>query len=118
MSILPSISKIFEYVIFDQLFDYMSHNVLFCHEQFGFRTGHSTELASLQLTDYLIKRMDQGGTPLNIYILISQRPLIPLIILYYCPNSAIIELQAVRINFLSAICPTDINMLNTIMQNL
>ena len=46
----------------------MSHNALFCHAQFGFRTGHSTELASLQLTDYLIKRMDKGGTPLNIYI--------------------------------------------------
>ena len=41
---------------------------MFCHEEFGFRTGHSTEPASLQLTDYLIKRMDQGGTPLNIYI--------------------------------------------------
>ena len=30
------------YVIFNQLFDYMSHNTLFCHEQFGFCTGHST----------------------------------------------------------------------------
>ena len=35
----------------------MSHNALFCHEQFRFSTGHSTELASLQLTDYLIKQM-------------------------------------------------------------
>ena len=86
ISILPSISKIFEHVIFHQLFDYMSHNALFCQEQFGFRTGHSTELASLQLTDHLIKQMDQDSTPLNIYILISQRPLTPLIILYYCPN--------------------------------
>ena len=68
ISILPSISKIFEYVIFNQLFDHMSHNALSCQEQFGFRTGHSTELASLQLTDYLIKQMDQGSTPLNIYI--------------------------------------------------
>ena len=94
-------------------------NALFCQEQFGFRTGHSTELASLQLTDYLIKQMDQGSTPLNIYILISQRPLTPLIILYYSPNGVIMESQAVRINFLSAICPTDINMLNTkIMHNL
>ena len=57
-----------EYVMFHQLFDYLSHNALFCREQFGFHTGHSTELASQQLTDYLIKRMDQGGTPLNIYI--------------------------------------------------
>ena len=32
----------------------MSHNVLFWHEQVGFRIGHSTELAALQLTDYLI----------------------------------------------------------------
>ena len=46
----------------------MSHNALFCQEQFGFRTGHSTELASLQLTDYLIKQMDHGSTPLNINI--------------------------------------------------
>ena len=59
ISILPSISKKTEYVIFYLLFDYMSHNALFCHEQFGFRTGHSTELASLQLTYYLIKRMDE-----------------------------------------------------------
>ena len=55
-----------------QLFYYMSHNALFCQEQFGFRTGHSTELASLQLTDYLIKQMDQGSTPLNIYIDVSK----------------------------------------------
>ena len=30
ISILPSISKIFEYVIFHQFFNYMSHNALFC----------------------------------------------------------------------------------------
>ena len=29
------------------------------------------ELAGLQFTDYLIKLMDQGGTPLNIYIYID-----------------------------------------------
>ena len=60
------------YVIFYQLFDYMSHNALFSQEQFGFRTGHSTELALLQLTDYLIKQMDQGSTPLSIYINLSK----------------------------------------------
>ena len=32
----------------------VNHNALFCQEQFGFRTRHSTEIASLQLTDYLI----------------------------------------------------------------
>ena len=46
--------KKIEYVLLYQLFDYRSHNALFCHEQFGFRTGHSTELALQQLTYYLI----------------------------------------------------------------
>ena len=41
-------SKIFEYVIFYQLFDYMCTNNLLTIEQFGFRTGHSTELAAIK----------------------------------------------------------------------
>ena len=46
---------------------YVCNNALFCHEQFGFRNGHSTELATLYLTNYLIKQMDQGGTFKNRY---------------------------------------------------
>ena len=47
ISLLPSMPKIFEYVIFHQLFD-MSIKNLITIEQFGFRTGHSTELAAIQ----------------------------------------------------------------------
>ena len=54
-------SKIFEYVIFHQLFDYMSINNLITIEQFGFRTGHSTELAAIQLVDH--KANGHGGSP-------------------------------------------------------
>ena len=36
-------------------------------EQFGFRTGHSTELAAIQLIDHLAKQMDMGKVPINIY---------------------------------------------------
>ena len=76
ISLLPLMSKIFECVIFHQLFDYMkghnftprnqttgknhqrvtsifSHTNLITFEQFGFRTGHSTELAAIQLVDHL-----------------------------------------------------------------
>ena len=117
ISILPSISKILVYVIFHKLFDYMSHNALFCQEQFGFRTGHSTELSSLQLADYLIKQMDQGSTPLNIYIDLSKafdnldHSILLSKLSYYgitgCDNKL----------FVSHL-PTDINMLNTIMHNM
>ena len=72
ISLLPSMSKIFEYVIFHQLFDYMSINNLITIEQFGFRTGHSTELAAIQLVDHLTKQMDMGEVPTNIYIDLSK----------------------------------------------
>ena len=55
----------------------MSINNLITIEQFGFRTGHSTELAAIKLVDHLTKQMDMGEVPTNIYILIYLRPLIP-----------------------------------------
>ena len=72
ISLLPSFSKIFEYVIFYQLFDYMCENNLLTIEQFGFRRGHSTELAAIQLVDRLTKQMDLGSVPTNIYIDLSK----------------------------------------------
>ena len=55
----------------------MSINDLITIEQFGFRTGHSTVLAAIQLVDRLTKQMDMGEVPTNIYILIYLRPSIP-----------------------------------------
>ena len=52
--LLPSVFKIFERVIFDQLLSYFTNNNLLCLNQFGFRPGHSTELAALRLVDLLI----------------------------------------------------------------
>ena len=72
ISLLPSFSKIFEYVIFYQLFDYMGENNLLTIEQFGFRRGHSTELDAIQLVDRLTKQMDLGNVPTNIYIDLSK----------------------------------------------
>ena len=49
ISLLPSISKIFEQVMAAQLIDYFTSNNLFCIQQFGFGLGYSTELAALTL---------------------------------------------------------------------
>ena len=46
ISVLSSISKVYEYVVFKQLLNYMECNKLFYTEQYGFRPGHSTELAA------------------------------------------------------------------------
>ena len=41
-------------------------------EQLGFRTGHSTELAAIQLVDHLTKQMNMGKVPTNLYIDLSK----------------------------------------------
>ena len=45
---------------------------MFSIEQYGFRTGHSTELAALHLVNDLTKQMDTGKVPTNIYIDLSK----------------------------------------------
>ena len=50
----------------------MCENNLLTMEQFGFRRGHSTELAAIQLVDRLTKQMDLGNVPTNIYIDLSK----------------------------------------------
>ena len=51
MSLLISLSKIFERVIFYQLLENFTNNCLLCVNQFGFRTEHSIKLALLRLVD-------------------------------------------------------------------
>ena len=41
-------------------------------DQFGFRPGHSTELAALRLVDHLITQIDKCRVPTNIYIDLSK----------------------------------------------
>ena len=41
-------------------------------EQFGFRPGHSIELAALRLVDHLTNEMDNFNAPINIYIDLSK----------------------------------------------
>ena len=72
ISLLPSISKILEKVKAEQLVDYFTTNNLFCIQQFGFRPGHSTELAALKQTNHLIIEMDNFKVPTNIYIDLSK----------------------------------------------
>ena len=71
ISLLPSLSKIFERVIFDQLLAYFTNNSLLCVNQFGFRPEHSTELAALKLVNSLIAQIDSNNVPVNIYIKID-----------------------------------------------
>ncbi len=46
--------------------------MLFYNNQYGFREGHSTELAALELVDRIIQQIDNGETPFDIYLDLSK----------------------------------------------
>ena len=52
--------------------EYFTSKNLFCLQQFGFRLGHSTELAALKLVNHKITEMDNCNIPTNIYIDLSK----------------------------------------------
>ena len=58
ISLLSTISKIIEKIIFTQLSLYFDENKLIFDNQYGFRPKHSTEYAALELVDRIITQMD------------------------------------------------------------
>ena len=72
ISLLSSISKIFEKFIFIQVSKYFEINNLIFNNQYGFRKKYSTEIAALHLIDCLNFQMDQMKIPLNIFLDLSK----------------------------------------------
>ena len=72
ISILPAISKVFEKVIYHQLFNYLTSNNLLYPSQYGFRANHSTEQASIELIDRILNLMENNDVPFSIFIDLSK----------------------------------------------
>ena len=72
ISLLPTLSKMFERVIFTQLYSFFITNNILCEQQYGFRAGHSTVLAATKLIDHTYEQMDQRKTSTHIYIDLSK----------------------------------------------
>ena len=60
MSMLPSISKIIERVIHDQINAFLSNEDILYNYQLGFRDNHSTNLCLSFLTDKILKRFEES----------------------------------------------------------
>ena len=75
IALLPTISKVFERVMHIKLYNYFNKHDLLTEQQYGFRSQHSTEFASVKLVDYIITEMDNKyivKTPAAIYIDLSK----------------------------------------------
>ena len=57
ISLLPTISKVFERVIHDQMYEYFNQFNLLAEQQYGFRKQHSTEYAAVKLVDHVSKEL-------------------------------------------------------------
>ena len=72
ISLLPAISKLFEKVVYQQLYHYFTANNLFYEGQYGFRNNHSCELANIELTDHILSALDEKKLPLSIFMDLSK----------------------------------------------
>ena len=72
ISLLPVMSKIVEKCIYKQLYDYFQKNNMFYAHQYGFRTGHCTEYAALEIIDRVTTQLDINNIPLNIFLDLSK----------------------------------------------
>ena len=72
ISLLISISKVFEKVVFLQLHKYFKDNNLFYKSQYGFLPEHSTELSCLELIDKITLDLDNKQTPVAIFMDLSK----------------------------------------------
>ena len=72
ISVLPCFSKILERIICNSLYNYLSENEILNDKQFGFRAGHSTEHAMLELIDQVSNAFDNNNFVLRGFIDLSK----------------------------------------------
>ena len=72
ISLLSSFSKIFDRIVFNQLYDYLIEHDILYQSQYGFRRFHSTELAALELIDRIRQKIGQKKVPFLVFLDLSK----------------------------------------------
>ena len=68
ISIIPVMAKVFERIVYNQFFEYLTENYLISCNQSGFRSLHSTATASLEATDNWAFSIDKGNVNAVIFL--------------------------------------------------
>lgn len=72
ISILPSISKIIERLMYNRLLSFLDTYKLLSNYQYGFRKNKSTEDAVINLCDYVTHCLDNGQVVLGMFVDVSK----------------------------------------------
>ena len=68
ISVLPIFSKIFEKVVYKQLYEYLEVNSFLDNNQFGFRARKSTTHAIVNYLQYIYDNLDSGNLVFSIFL--------------------------------------------------
>lgn len=72
ISILPSLAKVLERIVYNRLTEYLKeHNLLYSH-QYGFREKHSTAMALVQLIDRFSRALDNNEFTIGVFTDLSK----------------------------------------------
>ena len=71
ISVLPCFSKILERIMYNRLYTYLTENNLLFEKQFGFRSGHSTKHALVELIDKIHDVFNKNSYTLGKFIDLS-----------------------------------------------
>ena len=72
ISLLPSISKVLEKLVYKRLFKFLINNNLLNPNQFGFRKGYSTDYALLQLYDKITESLSNREHIIGVFMDLSK----------------------------------------------
>ena len=72
VSVLNVLSKVFEKVMYNRLFDFLDANNILYKLQFGFRRNHNTNIALSYLLDKIISSLDRGEVVIGTFIDLSK----------------------------------------------
>ena len=72
ISVLPCFSKLLERIMYNRLYNHLSNNDLLYDKQFGFKKGHSTDHAVLQLVSEISDSFENNLFTLGVFIDLSK----------------------------------------------
>ena len=68
VSVLPTLSQLFERVLRGRLVGFLDRHRVIVPGQYGFRSGHSTAMAVLDMTERVRRAWDRGNAALGVFI--------------------------------------------------
>ena len=72
VSVLPIFSKLFERVMYNRLTGYLDTNNILYQHQYGFRKGHSTDLAIITVIEDIKQALENKNSVLGVYMDLSK----------------------------------------------